>query len=314
MRFFKVLLIASLCVLTSACSLFGPEKEKPDIPENILYIQSIDALKEGSYPIAVEKLELLEARYPFGEYSQQAQLELIFAYYKNSEPDAAIVSADRFIRLNPAHENVDYAYYLKGLTAFEQTSGWIEKYLPIDQNQRDPGSALESFDAFSSLVSRYPNSQYAVDAKKRMLFLKNRLATHELQVADYYMDRGAYVAATNRGRYVIENFQETMATPRALEIMYQAYSQLKLDDLAEDTKLVLSNNYPNYSINQYTQSVDSLLSTATFGLFGSTSNEPPQWSPVKPSGSVDDAFTANPLVEEAKSGSWLNKLSLGIFD
>ncbi|MFT5708667.1 MAG: outer membrane protein assembly factor BamD, partial [Oceanospirillaceae bacterium] len=130
MHFSKILFIVSFCAITSGCSVFGPEAEKPDIPENTLYLQAIDALKDANYLLAVEKLELLEARYPFGEYSQQAQLELIFAYYKNDERDAAIVSADRFIRLNPVHENVDYAYYLKGLAAFEQTSGWVEKYLP----------------------------------------------------------------------------------------------------------------------------------------------------------------------------------------
>ena len=313
MRFTKVFLIVSFCLLTTACSLFGPEIEKPDIPEDTLYTQSIDALKEENYQLAVEKLELLEARYPFGQYSQQAQLELIFAYYKNDEPDAAIVSAERFIRLNPVHENVDYAYYLKGLAAFEQTSGLIDKYLPIDINQRDPGAAIESFDSFATLVGRYPNSQYAQDANKRMLYLKNRLATHEVQVAEYYMRRGAFVAAANRGRYVVENFQESLATPRALEIMYQAYTQLKLDELATDSKLVLSENYPNYSVRKYNKSNESLLSTATFGLLGSTSSEPPSWTPAtqKPAtAEKSEQDTSSEIPEK----TWLNRLSLGLFD
>lgn len=312
MSFSKIVFIVSFCALTSACSLFGPEIEKPDIPENTLYQQAIEALKDTNYPLAVEKLELLESRYPFGQYSQQAQLELIYAYYKNDELDAAIVSADRFIRLNPLHENVDYAYYLKGLSAFEQTSGWVAKYLPIDQNQRDPGSALESFDAFATLVARHPNSQYALDANKRMLFLKNRLATHEVQVAEYYMQREAYVAAANRARYVVENFQESIATPRALEIMYQAYTQLKIDDLANDAKLVLSQNFPNYSINQYEKSVDSLLSTATFGLLGSSSKTPPKWDAAKANQAAIEASTD--IKEEPKKRSWLNKASFGLFD
>ena len=312
MSFSKVVLIVCFSVLTSACSLFGPEPEKPDIPENTLYLQSIDALKEKNYSLAVEKLELLEARYPFGEFSQQAQLELIYAYYKNAEADAAIVSADRFIRLNPSNENVDYAYYMKGLAAFEHTSGWLEKYLPIDQNQRDPGAALESFDAFATLVGRYPNSQYALDANQRMLFLKNRLATHEVQVAQYYMDREAYVAAANRGRYVVEHYQQSLATPRALEIMYQAYTQLGLDDLAADSKLVLSTNFPDYSLKDYQANVDSLLSTVTFGLFGSTSTEPPLWTPATaPSPPVE--FEVEGSATEAER-SWLDKLSFGLFD
>lgn len=312
MSFSKIFFILSFCTMISGCSLFGPEIEKPDIPENTLYQQAIDALKGTNYPLAVEKLELLESRYPFGQYSQQAQLELIFAYYKNDELDAAIVSADRFVRLNPLHDNADYAYYLKGLSAFEQTSGWVAKYLPIDQNQRDPGSALESFDAFAELVSKFPNSQYAVDASQRMRYLKNRLATHEVQVAEYYMQREAYVAAANRARYVIENFQESIATPRALEIMFQAYSQLKINDLANDAKQVLSQNFPNYSINRYEKSVDSLLSTATFGLLGSTAKKPPKWNttaapPVQQKPSDTDA-------KEKSTSSWLNKLSLGLFD
>lgn len=313
MSFSKVLLIVCFCALSSACSLFGPETEKPDIPENTLYLQSIDALKDGNYTLAVEKLELLEARYPFGEFSQQAQLELIFAYYKNDEPDAAIVSADRFVRLNPAHENVDYAYYLKGLAAFEQTSGWLEKYLPIDENQRDPGAALESFDAFANLVGRYPNSQYAADANKRMLFLKNRLATHEVQVAQYYMERGAYIAAANRGRYVVENYQETLATPRALELMYQAYTQLKLDDLAQDSKSVLAENFPDYSIQSYESKRDSLLSTATFGLLGATNNKPPLWSPAIETTPGTDKNADNQHNSDTTKRSWLDRLSFGLF-
>jgi len=313
MRFTKIFTIVSFCLLTTACSLFGPEIEKPDIPENTLYTQSIDALKEENYQLAVEKLELLEARYPFGQYSQQAQLELIFAYYKNSEPDAAIVSAERFIRLNPVHENVDYAYYLKGLAAFEQTSGFIDKYLPIDINQRDPGAAIESFDSFATLVGRYPNSQYAQDANKRMLYLKNRLATHEVQVAEYYMRRGAFVAAANRGRYVVENFQESLATPRALEIMFQAYSQLKLDDLATDAKSVLSENFPNYSIRKYNKSNVNLLSTATFGLLGANDSTPPSWTPTTPKRATTEESGEN-TAPDSQEKTWLNKLSLGLFD
>jgi outer membrane protein assembly factor BamD len=313
MSFSKLLCIVSFCLLTSACSLFGPEPEKPDIPEKTLYQLALDALKDDQYELAITNLELLEARYPFGQYSQQAQLELIYAYHKNSEPDAAIVSADRFIRLNPTHENVDYAHYLKGLTAFEQTSGWLEKYLPIDQNQRDPGAALESFDAFAQLVGRYPNSQYADDANKRMLFLKNRLATQEVQIAEHYMQRSAYVAAANRGRYVIENFQESLAAPRALEIMYQAYTQLKLDDLANDAKTVLQTNFPNYTITAYQDSADSLLSTATFGLFGSTTAKPPLWTPApvqQPNSEVEQQV----IEKQEKKSSWFNKATFGLFD
>jgi len=161
-------------------------------------------------------------------------------------------------------------------------------------------------------VSRHPDSQYALDANKRMLFLKNRLSTHEVQVAQYYMERSAYVAAANRGRFVIENYQESIATPRALEIMYQAYTQLGLDDLAADSKLVLNKNFPNYSVSNYETKVDSLLSTATFGLFGSTSKQPPLWSPAT---AVEQA--PEEIIEDkdpSQKRSWFDTMTFGLFD
>lgn len=302
MRLAKLLAIVSITLMASGCSWFGgDEKETPDVPEQELYEDALGFLEGENYPFAIEKLQLLEARYPFGRFSDQAQLELIFAYHKNFEPEAARATADRFIRLNPNHANLDYALYLKGLTSFEQDRTFFEKYLPIDETQRDPGNALESFQSFQQLISRFPNSQYAPDAQKRMTYLKNRLATYEVHVARYYVKREAWVAAANRGRYVVENFQETPAVPDALSVMVLAYSELGMTDLADDSQAVLDANFPGYRSNISLAKKESLLSTATFGLLGS--NEAAR--PV-----VRTTQAAQPEQER----SWFSRLTFGIFD
>ncbi|MFC6671001.1 outer membrane protein assembly factor BamD [Marinobacterium aestuariivivens] len=276
MRFVKVIGILTLISLMSACTFFGGEKEEePDIPEQQLYSEALEALDAGSYSLAVEKLQLLEARYPFGRFSEQAQLELIFAYFKNYEPEAARAAADRFIRLHPNHENIDYAYYLKGLTSFEEDRSLIARFFPIDESKRDPGAALESFESFSTLVNRYPESRYAPDALKRMQYLKNRLAQYEVHVANYYMKRGAWVAAANRGRYVVENLQETPAVPTALAIMADAYTELGMSEQADKAKQVLQTNFPDFEYTTSREREKSLLETATFGLLGGDDDEVP---------------------------------------
>lgn len=246
MRITKTLVVALCCLMMTACSWFEDIQEVPDIPEQQLYQEAMSAMDDSNFDLAIEKLQLLEARYPFGRFSEQAQLELIYAYFNNYEPEAARAAADRFIRLHPNHDNIDYAYYLKGLTAFEQDISWITQYLPIDETQRDPGAALDSFESFAALVQRYPDSQYAPDSQKRMVYLKNRLAAYEVHVARYYIKREAFVAAANRGRYVAENFQETPALPDALAVMVEAYSHLGQQDLAADTRSVLNENFPDY--------------------------------------------------------------------
>lgn len=275
MRFVKVIGILTLVSLLSACSLFGGDKEEePDIPEQQLYTEALDALDAGNFTLAVEKLQLLEARYPFGRFSEQAQLELIYAYYRNYEPEAARAAADRFIRLHPNHENIDYAYYLKGLTSFEEDRSLAARFFPIDESKRDPGAAFESFESFSTLVNRYPDSQYAPDSLKRMQYLKNRLAQYEVHVANFYMKRGAYVAAANRGRYVIENLQETPAVPTALAIMADAYTELGMADQAAKAREVLQTNFPDFNYTSSREREKTLLETATFGLLGGEEEVP----------------------------------------
>ncbi|MCV6591183.1 MAG: outer membrane protein assembly factor BamD [Marinobacterium sp.] len=304
MRLSKAVGIATISLAMAGCSLFGgKETEEPDLPEQQLYQEALSALEAQAYARAVEKLQRLEARYPFGRYSEQAQLELIYAYYQNYEPEAARSAANRFIRLHPNHENIDYAYYLKGLTAFEQETTFITRYLPLDENTRDPGAALASFESFATLLERYPDSPYAPDARKRMVHLKNRLAAYEVEVARYYLKRGAWVAAANRGRYVVENLQQTPATPDALAAMVEAYTNLDMPKLAASARDVLASNYPDYQYHPVGIESKTLLDAATFGLLGKSERPAPP-----PPGT-----SSNSGASQAER-STLNRLTFGLLD
>ena len=238
--------LAGLIGLSSGCGLLPETKdETADWSAQKLYSEARSNLNDGNYGQAVKYYETLEARYPFGKYAQQAQLEIAYAYYKDDEPDSAIAALDRFIKLNPRSPNIDYAYYLKGLVSYNRGLGPVERYLPLDPAERDPGSTLQAFEDFSELVRLYPRSTYAADAAQRMVYLRNNLAMHELQVAEYYMTRKAYVAAVNRAKYVIENYQRTPAVPGALVLLAKAYKYLGLTELSNDALRVLRTNYPD---------------------------------------------------------------------
>ena len=217
-----------------------------DSGEQQMYENAQRYLRSRNYDLAVRSLQLLESRYPFGKYAEQAQLELIYAHYGAYEHEAAVEAADRFIRLHPQHPSVDYAYYMKGLSAYSAKSDIFARFLPTDESSRDMKHAREAFAEFAQLVARYPASPYAADAKARMVHLRNLLARHEILVANYYFRRGAYLAATNRGRYVVENFQRTPAVADGLAVMAQGYILLGMNDLAEDAIDVLKLNYPDY--------------------------------------------------------------------
>lgn len=277
----KHLLLIAILALTAACSSNDTVDE--NISETELYQQAQAELDSKSYTVAVGKLKALESRYPFGRYAEQAQLELIYAYYKSAEPEAAKSAAERFIRLHPQHPNVDYAYYLKGLAAFDQDRGLLARFLPLDMTKRDPGAARDSFNEFAQLTNRYPNSRYAPDAKARMIYLRNLLAAYEIHVAHYYLQRQAYVAAANRGRYVVENFQETPAVADGLAVMTEAYQRLNLDELAATSLETLTLNYPEHSSLESGEFVAieeeadnrSWLAKATLGLIESDTPLPP---------------------------------------
>ncbi len=214
-------------------------------PAERFYKEAKQALNDRDYEIAIKRYEDLEIHHPFSPYTQQAQLEVGYAYFKYDEPDSAIAAAERYIKLYPRADNVDYAYYLRGLVSFERGLSTFDLALGLDITKREPKSAKNAFFYFEELVKRYPNSPYAEDAKRRMVDLRNRLATYEMHVADYYMRRGAYLSAANRCQEVLENYPQTPAIPDALVMMVQAYRELGIDDLAEDTRKVLQLNYPD---------------------------------------------------------------------
>lgn len=244
---FLILILASLAAC-STMDLVTPI-DTPDKTANWsaadFYDEAKKSLDDENYINAIELYEGLESRYPFGQYAQQAQIDLAFAYYKNDEPESAIATANRFIRIHPRHKNVDYLYYLKGLINFNRGIGFLERYLPTDKSQRDPGAAIESLDDFATLIRRFPNSQYVADSKQRIIALKSNLALHELNVANYYMKRKAYVASINRAKNIIEQYQNTTAVPRALLLMVDAYQHINMNDLAADAQRVYDLNYPN---------------------------------------------------------------------
>jgi outer membrane protein assembly factor BamD len=237
--------LLALSLLLSGCFNTKDETtdEYADWTAEQFYTEAKQALTEKRYDKAVKLYEKLEARYPFGKYATQAQLDIAYAYYKNDEPDSALAAADRFIKLNPTHPNVDYAYYLKGLVNYNRGISFIDRFLPTDPSQRDPGSALDAYKEFEELINRFPNSRYVDDARQRIVSLRNNLAMYEVHVADFYMRREAYLAAARRCAEVIRKYQRTQAVPRALQIMEQAYRKLDMNDLADDAARVYALNY-----------------------------------------------------------------------
>jgi outer membrane protein assembly factor BamD len=243
------LLIALSLSFLSGCSFFSEKEEvvaKSNWTVERVYSEAKAALNAGDYTTALQYYSQLEARFPFGSYAQQSLLESAYAHYKADDPEAAIATLDRFMRVYPLNPSMDYAFYLRGLINFNRDIGLFEKYIPRDESQRDPGSARFALKDFTTLVNRFPKSDYSEDAAQRIVYLRNRLARHEINVAHYYMRRGAYIAAANRGKYVIENYPRTPAMPDALLIMAKAYKILKLNDLSDAALRVLRLNYPGH--------------------------------------------------------------------
>lgn len=221
------------------------EDDCVDWDANRFRAQAKKATDGGNWEKAIKIYEALEARFPFGPDSSQTQLDIAYAYYKNSEPDSAIAAADRFIKMNPRSPHVDYAYYLKGLVNYNRDIGFTQRFIPTDASQRDPGNARNAYDIFDELVRKYPESKYVPDSRKRMIALKNNLAMHEVHVARYYMKRRAYVAAANRAAQVVEKYPRTTAVPYALQVMQEAYTKLDMPELAKNAENVYNLNFPN---------------------------------------------------------------------
>ena len=239
----RVLIVAvGLAMLAAGCRSHRADDAKSG-PE-VIYARAQKAMKNSSYAEAIKQLEALQSRFPFSEPARQAQLDLIYAYYKNREVDPAIDAADTFLRENPTNPRADYAYYMKGLVYFERQSNWLERKFNVDLSQRPPVNAKKSFDAFQQLLEKFPHSQYVGDAQQRMVYLRNRLADFELHVALYYMRRGAYVGALNRAKYCVENYDGAPAVKDSLKVIVNAYYDLNMTDLAKDAERVYADNYP----------------------------------------------------------------------
>ncbi|HEY0269089.1 MAG TPA: outer membrane protein assembly factor BamD [Methyloradius sp.] len=241
--------IAGLCLTAwlSGCAIFGdptPIDETKGWTADRIYTEAEQKMKDRDYEKAIKYFGVLESRFPHGRYATQAQLEVIYAHYKKNDPTSCMAAADRFIKLHPNHPNIDYAYYMKGLATFNER-GVIEKLTKQGISDRDPKTLRESFLSLKDLVTLYPNSKYVPDATLRMTYLVNSLAEHELHVARYYMKRQAYVAALNRGKYVLEYYPDSTSVEEALVIMISAYDLLSMDDLKQDTLRVLQTNYPD---------------------------------------------------------------------
>jgi len=233
---------ATLSLALAGCS--STKDAVPDNPPAEIYATAQQKLQDGDFKGAITQLEALDNRYPFGPYSQQVQLDLIYAYYKSADLPLAQASIDRFIRLNPTHPNIDYVMYLRGLTDMALDDSTLQGFFGIDRSDRDPEHARAAFRDFSQLIQSYPNSQYVTDASKRMVYLKDRLAKYELSVVEYYTKRGAYVAVVNRVEQMMSDYPNTQATRQALPYMENAYKELQLNAQADKVAKIIAAN-PN---------------------------------------------------------------------
>ncbi len=231
-------------LLLGACSGDKSKDETETLALEPLYQEAKVSLDNGNYERAIRYYKRLTSRFPFGDYAEQAQLDLAYAQYKRSQYDEAISTINRFVKTYPAHPKIDYAFYLRGLVNFDRNRSYIDRILPSQAGNRDSESARRAFNDFGELLRRYPKSSYAADARQRMVFLRNDLAGSELAVSRYYFRRGAYVGAANRAKYIVENYQQAAPVPDALAIMAQSYAALGQTDLAEDTKRTLALNDP----------------------------------------------------------------------
>ena len=211
---------------------------------DVMYQRGNDAMKSANFRNAIAYFEQLEARFPFSNLTKQARLDLVYAYYRNGEPESAIDAADTFMRENPTHPRVDYCLYIKGLAYFDRDKSMLERLFRVDLTQRPPRDSRLSFDSFSTLLRRFPDSEYSPDARQRMVFLRNRLAEYENHVARYYIERGAFVAAANRARFTIEHYPGSPALADSLEILSEAYRRAGMPDLATDTDRILADSFP----------------------------------------------------------------------
>ena len=236
------LAMVAAMVMFSGCAGDRDRSNDPRATPPWLYERAQASIKSTNYTNAIFFLEQLESRFPFSDEAKQGQLDLMYVYYRDGQFESAIDAADNFIRENPTHPRVDYAYYIEGLSHYDPSRGVLERLFRVDTTMRPPVGALEAYTSFSTLVDRFPNSEYAADATQRIKFLRNRLARYEAHIAEYYIRRGAYVGALRRLHRIIETYYGSDSTYWALEMMLESYRELGLGDLAADTERLLEEN------------------------------------------------------------------------
>jgi outer membrane protein assembly factor BamD len=248
----RVLLILALVLGLGGCKTiggwFGAEKAEATetLPLEELYAESKERLERGDYSDAERYYTRLVARFPFGPYTEQSQLELAFAQLRNGKPEDATSTIDRFIRTYPRHPHIAYAYYLKGVINFDRDVTLFTRVLRLDVSARDLGAPMQSINDFTEVMRRYPSSPYAADARKRIVYLRNMLARHELTVGLYYYRRGAWVSAVNRAQYLLETYPQSEFEGDAIALMGASYDRLGQKALADDARRVLQQNYPDH--------------------------------------------------------------------
>ena len=232
--------------LTCALGITSCSKDQAEIerPEKVYYDQAQRRIKVNNYFSAIESLQRIETQYPFGKYAEQAQVELVYCYFMNGETEAAHSAAERFIRLHPRHPNIDYAYFMKGLSSYTRDAGLLARVTNTDLSSRDVSGAKLAFSELTEFLTRFPDSQYSPYAKKRLIYLRNLVASNELAAADYYITRKAYVAAIRRASYVLENIPNSNQNHRALQLLKTSYEELGYADLAKDTEKLIALNPP----------------------------------------------------------------------
>ena len=267
-----------ICVVLTACSLFDPDANLKS--ERQLWEEAQGHMDGSRYLEAITSLEELDRRFPFGQYADGTQLDLVYAYFKSSKYELARLTADRFIRLNPDHPEADYAQYMKGLSSYASNDSMVSRYLPGDETGRDIGGARDAIDDFKQLLERYPDSEFAEDATLRLIYVRNQLAEYEVNVSRYYIRKGAYLAAANRSRQVVEGYPSTPAVIDALIVMHLSFEALGLPQESQDALFVLSENYPQYVVGErgdqrlapgvLYEEGETLTSILTLGFLGST--------------------------------------------
>ena len=247
-RLSYILLIMTFSGCSSLGSIFEEKDPTVGLTASQLYAQGKEFLDAADFNNAIKLFEILEARYPFGKYSTQAMLDISYAYYASNQKDEAIIEINRFIRLYPNHPNVSYAYYLRALSNFDKDANIISRFFGHDPSRYDVTDLKNSFNDFTTVVNRFPDSKYADDSINRLRYIKNQIARNELYIAKYYDKRSANIAAIERVKYMLENYGGTPSSEEGLVILVKNYNDLKLYDLAYDSARVLKKNFPDYRI------------------------------------------------------------------